>query len=62
MDPLKDLEILSLIIHSMEYLKEGTTYGKFYGLFVGMILGQEDGIVLRSAVIVVDGELCFSKV
>ena len=49
------------MIHLMEYWKDGIEYGKLDGLLDGMSLGQEDGTVLVSEVIVVDGEVNMSN-
>ena len=57
MDPLKYLEIASLIIHSMEYLKDGTANGNLDDLLYRMLLGKKYGTVLIPSVIVVDGEV-----
>ena len=45
------------MIHFMEYWKDGTAHGKLDGLLGGMLLGKEYGTLLRSAVIVFNGEL-----
>ena len=45
----------------MEYCRDGTTHGNLYGLLDGMILGQEDGTLLKSEVVVFGGEVHISK-
>ena len=43
---IKDLEMSILLVHEMEYLEDGTKYGKIDGLFFGISLGREDRTVL----------------
>ena len=45
------------MIHLNIYRKYGTAHGKINDLLDGMLLGQEDGTLMGSAVILVDGEV-----
>ena len=44
MEPLKHLDIESLILHPFQYLEDGTAHGNIDGLFDGISLDQEDGV------------------
>ena len=62
MDPLKDLEITSLIIFPLESRKNGSSHGNFYGLLHVMVIRQIYWTVLISAVIIVCGEVNMSEI
>ena len=52
MIPFRDLDTKILMVHLMEYHKDGTAHEKLVGLLDRMSLVQEDGTVLGYSVIV----------